>query len=340
MKLHESNLVQFLRNLPESKKVFLLHGTVESKVLYYRKVLETKLLGKQARKEMRLVTLDRALLIQDKTLLLNEIKTRSFFGEQKGILLENISDKDVPIIVETLNTLEEEDPFLILTAGFLNQSSKLRKLIEANISSCAIGFYQTEMSSMEISNILKKWQVKVTENSVIDALRDFSKTYDFLEFRQELKKLAFFKSFDDKPLSLNELECVFSSESNPDEKKLVDFLIQKSTSPIIDYFQNYGSTIKNPTSIILKANNQFKILHKILCHEDDMSGVLRTIWPPLLGKNKERLINTSKSWTINSVEQAIKVLKKMDLALKKSSKISTKAMLISGFLEICLLPIE
>lgn len=308
--------------------------------MYYRKVLETKLLGKQARKEMRLVTLDRALLIQDKTLLLNEVKTRSFFGEQKGILLENISDKDVPIIVETLNTLEEADPFLILTAGFLNQSSKLRKLIEASISSCAIGFYQTEMSSMEISNILKKWQVKVTENSVIDALRDFSKIYDFLEFRQELKKLAFFKRFDDKPLSLNELECVFSSESNPDEKKLVDFLIQKSTSPLIDYFQNYGSTIKNPISIILKANNQFKILHKILCHEDDMSLVLRTIWPPLLGKNKERLINTSKSWTINSVEQAIKVLKKMDLALKKSSKISTKALLISGFLEICLLPIE
>ena len=340
MKLHESNLIQFLRNLPKSKKVFLLHGTVESKVLYYRKVLETKLLGKQARKEMRLITLDRALLIKEKTLLLDEVKTRSFFGGQKGVLLENISDKEVPIILETLNTLEEEDPFLILTAGFLNQSSKLRKLIEANISSCAIGFYQTEMSSAEISNILEKWQVKVTENSVIDALRDFSNLYNFLEFRQELKKLAIFKSFDDKPLSLNELESVFSSESNPDEKKLVDFLIQKSTQPVIDYFQNHGSTIKNPISIILRANNQFKILHKILCHEDDMSEILKTIWPPVLGKNKERLINTSKSWTINSVEQAIKVLKKMDLALKKSSKISTKALLISGFLEICLLPIE
>ena len=71
-----------------------------------------------------------------------------------------------------------------------------------------------------------------------------------------------------------------------------------------------------------------------------MSGILRTIWPPVLGKNKERLINSSKSWTINSVEKAIKVLKKMDLTLKKSSKISTKALLISGFLEICLLPIE
>ena len=340
MKLHESNLVQFLGNLPESKRVFLLHGTVESKILYYRKVLETKLLGKQARKEMRLITLDRTLLIKEKTLLLNEVKTRSFFGGQKGILLENISDKEVPIILETLNTFEEEDPFLILTAGFLNQSSKLRKLIESNISSCAIGFYQTEMSTAEISNILEKWQVKVTENSVIDALRDFSKIYDFLEFRQELKKLAIFKSFDDKPLSLNELESVFSSESNPDEKKLVNFLIQKSTSPIIDYFQNHGSTIKNPVSIILRANNQFKILHKILCHEDDMYGVLKTIWPPILGKNKERLIHTSKSWTANSVEKALKVLKEMDLTLKKNSKISAKALVISGFLKICLLPIE
>ena len=58
--------------------------------------------------------------IKEKTLLLDEVKTRSFFGGQKGILVENISDKEVPIILETLNIFEEKDPFLILTAGFLN----------------------------------------------------------------------------------------------------------------------------------------------------------------------------------------------------------------------------
>ena len=340
MRLHESKFTEFLRNLPVSKKVFLLHGTVESKILYIRKVLERKLLGQQARKEMRLIIIDRGQLVKEKGLLINEVKTRSFFGGQKGILLENVSDKELPIIQDTLSNLEEEDPFLILTAGFLKQSSKLRKLIETNIFSCAVGFYQTETTSAEIHSLLKKWRVKVADSSVIDALRDFSKVYDFLEFRQELKKLALFKSFDDKPLSLIELENVFSSESNPDEKNLVDFLMQKDTPPIINYFRNHGNTIKNPVSIVIRAKNQFKILHKILCYEDDVAGILSTIWPPVLGKNRERLINTSKSWTITSIEKAIRLLRNIDLTLKGNSKISSNAILVSGFLEICLLPIE
>ena len=294
-------------------------------------------MGSQARMEMRLVTLDRTLLTKEKGLLFNEMKTRSLFGEQKGVLLENVTEKDTAIILETIERFEEEDPFLIITSGFLNQSSKLRKYLENNINSCSIGFYQIEMTSVEIQNLLQRWKIKVSQTDVIEALRDFSKNFDFLEFRQELKKLAIFKSFDEKPLTLNELEEVFSSESNPDEKKLIDFLIQRHSEPLLDYFKNYSGTIKNPVGLITRATNQFNILHKLLCHEGNATDILRKIWPPVLGKNKDRLIETSKVWNKTDLENALQILHKIDFTLRANSKISSKTLLITGFLEICLL---
>ena len=335
MRLQESKIVQFLENIPKSKKIFLLHGTVDSKVWYYLKLIEIKLLEKQARKEMRLVTLNKTLLNKEKHLLINEMKTRSFFGGAKGIILENVSEKETNLVMNVLESLDDDDPFLIMTSGFLSQSSKLRKAIENNIHSCSVGLYQEEMTMGEIQSLLQRLKLKTSEPYVIETLREISKNYDFLEFRQELKKLALFKSFDETSLSINELEKVFSSEANPNEKRLIDDLMQRQEGPIIDFFKNHVGNIKNPVSVITRAAFQFRILHRILCNEGNELNFLRNIWPPIFGKNKEQLIKNTKIWQFSSIENALRILKATDLKLRLNHKISSKTLLIYSFLEIC-----
>ena len=51
---------------------------------------------------------------------------------------------------------------------------------------------------------LNPFKISVNDKVVIEKLRDLSSLYDFLEFKQELKKLFLFKSFDKKPLSQEE----------------------------------------------------------------------------------------------------------------------------------------
>ena len=337
MRLHESKFVQFLGNLPKTKKIFLLHGTTETKIWYYRKLLEFKLLGKKARLEMRVITLATSLLNKDKTLLLNEMKTRSFFGDEKGIIIENVADKETKLVMEVLENLEEPDPFLIMTSGYLNQSSKLRKAIENDVHSCSVGFYQEGVTEREVQNLLQQYKINHYEPNVIETLRKLSENYDFLEFRQELKKLSLFKCNDEKPLSLKELEDVFSSESNPNEKKLIDHLIERQQQQVIEYFKNHAGNIKNPISVISRATSQFKILHRLLSDKGNELNILKNTWPPIFGKNKDKLIESSKTWKINGVENAIKILRKTDLTLRVNSKISSKALLINSFVDICLL---
>ena len=95
---------------------------------------------------MKLVFLDKNQIQKDKEVILNEIKTRSFFGDKKVILVNEISDKETNNIKNILENIDIEDHYLILTAGYLGQKSSLRKLLENDSKSCSIGFYSYELN--------------------------------------------------------------------------------------------------------------------------------------------------------------------------------------------------
>ena len=109
MIIKDYNFQQFLENIPTEKKIFLLHGTLISKIWYYRKLLELKLLGPKALQKMKLVLVDKSTIQKDKDNLLNEIKTRSFFGDKKAVVVNDISDKDIGLIKGILDDYDIED---------------------------------------------------------------------------------------------------------------------------------------------------------------------------------------------------------------------------------------
>ena len=331
---------EFIDNIPIDKKVFLLHGTLNTKIWYFRKLLELKLVGPKALQQMKLVFLDRNLIQKDKNILSNEIKTRSFFGDKKVIVVNDIIDKDFSYIQQILEDYDPEDHYLILTAGYLNQNSKIRKLMETNLKSCSTGFYPSELSEGEIQNQLKLLKIKVEDGAVLKKLRDLSSVYDFLEFKQELKKLSLFKSFDEKPLSQEEVENVFSLEINTNQKRLFDFLLEKKQYYIVDFFYNYPGEIKKPNSFLITANNQFNILYRMITSEDKSFSFLKKVWPPVSGKNKEKFLKSCKFWKKSSIEDALIILKDTEAIIRKNSKLSAKRIISFAFLEICLLKNE
>ena len=79
-----------------------------------------------------------------------------------------------------------------------------------------------------------------------------------------MKKLFFFKSFDKKPLSQEEVESVFSQEVSKNERKLFDFLLEKKEDLIVDFFSNYPGEIKNPNRFFVSANNHLKVLFRMI----------------------------------------------------------------------------
>ena len=337
MIISDHKFQEFINNIPFEKKVFLLHGTLNSKIWYFRKLLENKLVGPRALEQMKLVFIDRSLIHKDKNILFNEIKTRSFFGDKKVIVVNDITDKDSTFIKEILENFDTEDHYLILTGGYLNQNSKIRKLVETNLKSCSTGFYPSELNERDIKKQLEIYKINFSDSSAIKKLRDLSSIYDFLEFKQELKKLYLFKSFDKKPLTQEEIENVFSLEINSNEKKLFDFLLEKKENFIADFFSNYSGEIKNPNSFVLNATNQFVVLHRMFTTEDKSYSFLKKVWPPILGKNREKFIKNMKLWRKSSIEEALFILRETELKIRNNSKLSAKRIISFAFLNICLL---
>ena len=80
MIVKDYNFQQFLENIPTEKKIFLLHGTLISKIWNYRKLLELKLVGPKALQQMKLVLVDKSNIQKDKNNLSKSVDFTNFFN--------------------------------------------------------------------------------------------------------------------------------------------------------------------------------------------------------------------------------------------------------------------
>ena len=106
---------------------------------------------------------------------------------------------------------------------------------------------------------------------------------------------------------------------------------------IADFFSNYSGEIKNPNSFVLNATNQFVVLHRMFTTEDKSFSFLKKVWPPILGKNREKFIKNMKLWRKSSIEEALFILRETELKIRNNSKLSAKRIISFAFLNICLL---
>ena len=71
--------------------------------------------------------------------------------------------------------------------------------------------------------------------------------------------------------------------------------------------------------------------------EDKSYSFLKKVWPPILGKNREKFIKNMKLWRKSSIEEALFILRETELKIRNNSKLSTKRIISFAFLNICLL---
>ena len=71
--------------------------------------------------------------------------------------------------------------------------------------------------------------------------------------------------------------------------------------------------------------------------KDKSFSFLKKVWPPILGKNKEKLIRNMQFWNKSSIEEALFILRETELKIRNNSKLSAKRITSFAFLNICLL---
>ena len=174
---------------PKPAPAILLHGEPESKILRKYQSISERLVGENAKTEMRVTELSGAEIRKDKGLVIDATKAIGFFPGPRMVFIKNGTDGLSDLFSDIIHNYQEGDAFLIVTANKLNTRSKLRKLFESSKTAISIGVYPDPLTTQEIELAIKNVGIQDITTDARKNLEQLAKSVEYNEFEQVLEKI-------------------------------------------------------------------------------------------------------------------------------------------------------
>lgn len=143
MKLNPRDLARLIAKPDPALAGVLIFGQDAMRVAIKRQELVAAIIGPQGESEMRLERMQGAELRRDGAQLLDAVKAQGFFPGARVVFVEDATDLATESIASALADWRAGDAQIIVTAGGLKASSKLRKLFEGARTAGAAQFMMT-----------------------------------------------------------------------------------------------------------------------------------------------------------------------------------------------------
>ena len=155
------------------------------------------------------------------------ILTKSFFDNEKLIIINRTSDKIKSVMEELINKNPEDIQF-ILNSKNLEKKSILRKLFEKEKNIVCVPFYEDNNQTLNsiINKFLRDKKIPISQQ-LINVLIERSRG-DRKNLNNELQKIENF-SLDKKSITLQEIIKLTNLADNYSASELVDHSLAKNT---------------------------------------------------------------------------------------------------------------
>lgn len=312
MKLSTRDAVSYFTNPDPAKTGTLIYGNDAMRVALKRQQLIEALLGPGADEEMRLTRLGGGDLRKDPALLLDAIKAVGFFPGARAVFVEEANENTAPAVLSALDAWQTGDAQIIITAGALKPTSKLRKTFEAHPNAYAVGIYDNPPTRAEIEAALKDAGIEMPPTDVMAALNDLAQAIDPGDFRQTLEKLSLYKWQDPSPVSVEDILACAPTSTEADVDDVLMVVAEARAQDIGPMMQKLVAQGANPVGLCIGAMRHFRALHRAAC---DTSGR-----PAIFGPNRDRMLAQSRKWGAAKLETALTVLTDTDLQLRSAGQ--------------------
>ena len=250
----------------------------------------------------------------------NNVFTKSFFDNEKLIIINRVSDK-IREIIEELIEKKTEDIQFILNSKNLEKKSTLRKLFEKQKSIVCIPFYEDNNQTLNsiISLFFRNKKIPISQQ-LINVLVERSRG-DRKNLNNELEKIENF-SLNKKNLSIQEIIKLTNLADNYSASELVDHSLAKNTRKTVTILGENNYSDEDNIIIIRTLLAKLKRLVKIYELIDEKSNIEQAISackPPIFWKDKPLVIQQIKSWKKDGLEQLIYKTNEIELLVKKNS---------------------
>ena len=253
----------------------------------------------------------------------NNVFTKSFFDNEKLIIINRVTDK-IREIIEELIEKKTEDIQFILNSKNLEKKSTLRKLFEKQKSIVCIPFYEDNNQTLNsiISLFFRNKKIPISQQ-LINVLVERSRG-DRKNLNNELEKIENF-SLNKKNLSIQEIIKLTNLADNYSASELVDHSLAKNTRKTVTILGENNYSDEDNIIIIRTLLAKLKRLVKIYELVDEKNNIEQAISackPPIFWKDKPLVIQQIRSWKKDGLEQLIYKTNEIELLVKKNSALA------------------
>ena len=298
-------------------KFYLFYGDNEgSKEEAIKDLFEKDYLDKTYRYEEREI-------LDNKDNFFNSILTKSFFDNEKLIIINRATDK-IREIIESLMEKNPEDVKIILNSKNLEKKSTLRKNFEKEKSVICIPFYEDNNQTLNsiITFFFRNRKIQISQQ-LINILIERSRG-DRKNLNNELEKIEAY-SLNKKNLNIHEIIRLTNLAENYSASELVDHSLAKNTRKTVTILSENNYSDEDNIIIIRTLLSKLKRLvkiHELVDEKNNIEQAVSTSKPPIFWKDKPLVIQQIRSWKKEHLKNLIYKTNEIELLIKKNSTLA------------------
>ncbi|KUJ79015.1 DNA polymerase III subunit delta [Ruegeria profundi] len=320
MKLSPREAEGYFARPDADKAGLLIYGADAMRVALKRQQVLTALLGSNAEEEMRLTRMPGADLRGDPALLLDAVKAVGFFPGPRAVFVEDTTDVAAPAIIAAFEDWAPGDAQIIVTAGQLKASSKIRKAFEAHPLAYAVGIYDDPPSRGEVERILKQSGLDNIPNDSMSALVELATAISPGDFAQTIEKLSLYKYGDRSELSIEDIMACAPRSTEAGLDDVLNVIAEGRAGeigPLIRRLQSQGT---NAVTLCIGATRHFRTLYACASDPGGAAQGIGKLRPPVYGKRRDRILRQAQGWGAPKLQTALTVLTDTDLSLRSAGQ--------------------
>ena len=253
----------------------------------------------------------------------NSILTKSFFDNEKLIIINRCTDKIKTILDELIEKNPDDIQFILNTKN-LEKKSSLRKLFEKEKSIICVPFYEDNNQTLNsiISLFFRNKKIPISQQ-LINILIERSRG-DRKNLKNELEKIENFSS-NKKNINLEEIVKLTNLADNYSASELVDHSLAKNTRKTVAILNENNYSDEDNIIIIRTLLTKLKRLVKIyelVNEKNNIEQAISAYKPTIFWKDKPLIIQQIQSWGKEQIKNLIYKTNEIELLIKKNSVIS------------------
>lgn len=259
---------------------------------------------------------------------LNSFSTRSFFENEKIIVIKNATDK-LKEMINDIYELQNSDITVILISDLLDKKSKIRNFFEKTKNVICIPFYPDEHKDLNMiaNNFFKKKGIKISQQTINLIIDRANQSRQHLN--NELKKIENF-SLNKKEIKDVDIIKLTNLGKNYEISELVETCLAKNQNKLLKIMNENHFSNEDVILILRIFLTKTKRLLNLAVNSKpnkNFDEAISKFRPPIFWKEKPYIKQQLINWSESKLKKLINEINEIELLSKKNSQISQSLLL-------------